>query len=303
MKITKVLFGLLLLLCVACDKSERETPNGLKFKVVKTGNGVASKPNDVLVFNFKLIDSKDSVWNDTYTGGMPAAVMIQDTSAIKSEDGMMQMLRMVSPGDSIVVDFTVKDFFQTLARSPIPPGIDSTISLKYLVKIDSITTREAMMALQTELMQKKVAKQLETDIALIDKYLAEKNIVAEKSESGVRYIITKAGVGENGKTGQVAKVNYSGYILDGQFFDTSIKKVAEEKGVYNAAREPYAPYEVTIDQTQVIQGWHEALKLLNKGAKATFYFPSGLAYGPQQRSEVIKPNSILVFDLEIVELK
>ena len=51
MKITNVLFGLLLLLCVACDKSEKETQSGLKFKVVKTGNGVVAKPNDVLVFN------------------------------------------------------------------------------------------------------------------------------------------------------------------------------------------------------------------------------------------------------------
>lgn len=303
MKITKVLFGLLLLLCVACDKSERETPNGLKFKVVKTGNGVASKTNDVLVFNFKLIDSKDSVWNDTYAGGIPAAVMIQDTSAIKSEDGMMQMLRMVSPGDSVVVNFTAKEFFKTLAGGPVPPGIDSTISLSYYVKIDSITTREAMMALQAELMQKKTAKQLDTDIALIDKYLAEKNMVAEKTESGLRYVITKPGVGENGKSGQTVKVNYEGYMLDGQYFDTSIKEIAQAKGVYNPAREPYTPYEVTIDQSSVMKGWHEALKLLNKGAKATVYIPSTLAYGPQQRSEVIKPNSILVFDLEVIELK
>ena len=303
MKITNVLFGLVLLLCVACDKSEKETPSGLKFKIVKTGNGVVAKPNDVLVFNFKLIDSKDSVWNDTYLDGMPAAVMIQDTAAIKTEDGMMQMLRMVSPGDSVIVDFTVKDFFKNLVKGAIPPGIDSAISLSYRVKIDSITTREGMMAKQAELMKKKSEKQLEKDIATIDAYLLEKNIVAEKAESGLRYVITKPGTGENCKTGQITKVNYSGYMLDGQCFDSSVKEVAQAKGVYNAAREPYAPYDVTIDQTAVIKGWHEALKLLNKGAKATFYIPSTLAYGPQQRSEVIKPNSILVFDMEVVDLK
>lgn len=303
MKITNVLFGLLLLLCVACDKSEKETPNGLKFKVVKTGNGVIAKPNDVLVFNFKLVDSKDSVWNDTYVAGMPAAVMIQDTSAIKTEDGMMQMLRMVSPGDSVTVDFTMKDFYKNLVRSPIPPNIDSTLSLSYRLKIDSITTREGVMAMQADLMEKKTKKQFEKDIAAIDAYLSEKNITAEKTESGLRYVITKPGTGDIGKPGQTAKVNYSGYMLDGQYFDCSIKEVAQEKGVYSAAREPYVPYDVTIDQTGVIKGWHEALKLLNKGAKGTFYVPSTLAYGPQQKSEVIKPNSILVFDLEIVDLK
>ena len=303
MKITNVLFGLLLLLCVACDKSEKETPSGLKFKVVKTGNGVVAKPNDVLVFNFKLIDSNDSVWNDTYVDGMPAAVMIQDTSAIKTEDGMMQMLRMVSPGDSVIVDFTVKDFFKNLVKNAIPPGIDSTISLSYRLKIDSVTTREGIMAIQAEVMRKKSEKQMEKDSAILDAYLLEKNITAQKTESGLRYVITKAGTGENGKSGQAVKVNYSGYMLDGQCFDSSVKEVAQEKGVYNAAREPYAPYDVTIDQTGVIKGWHEAFKLLNKGAKATFYIPSALAYGPQQRSEIIKPNSILVFDMEVVELK
>jgi len=67
-------------------------------------------------------------------------------------------------------------------------------------------------------------------------------------------------------------------------------------------REPYGPLEITIDETNVIKGWHEALKLMNKGMKATFYMPSTLAYGSQQRSEIIKPNSILVFDMEIVDV-
>jgi FKBP-type peptidyl-prolyl cis-trans isomerase FkpA len=303
MKITNVLLGLLLLLCVACDKSEKETPNGLKFKVVKAGSGELCQPNDVLLFNFKLTDSKDSVWNDTFANGMPAAVMIQDTSAMRTEDGMMQMMRMVSPGDSIVVNLTIKQFFKDLVKSPIPAGFDSTLSLTYLIKIDSITTPKGVREIQSAIMKKRSAEQLEKDIATIDAYLSEKNISAEKTESGLRYVITLPGKGENGKAGQVAKVNYAGYLLDGQYFDTSIKEIAQAKGVYNPAREPYAPYDVTIDETSVINGWHQALKLMNKGAKATFYIPSTLAYGQQQRSEVIKPNSILVFDMEVVDLK
>jgi FKBP-type peptidyl-prolyl cis-trans isomerase len=91
--------------------------------------------------------------------------------------------------------------------------------------------------------------------------------------------------------------------LDGTHFDSSVKEIAQEKGLYNPAREPYSPYDVTIDQTSVIRGWHDALKVLKKGSKATVYIPSTLGYGPQPYSEVIKENSILVFDLEIVELK
>jgi FKBP-type peptidyl-prolyl cis-trans isomerase len=303
MRITNVLFGLLLLLCVACDKSEKETPSGMKFKVVKSAGAEPGKPNDILVFNFKLVDSKDSVWADTYEGGMPAMIMINDTSAIKTEDGMMQMLRMVAPGDSVIVEFTMVDFFKNMAKSPIPPGVDSTLNIIYQLKIDTITTREGAMEMQQALMEKNQKVQLEKDIVLIDAFLASKNIEAQKTESGLRYVITQPGVGENGKTGQTSKVNYIGYLLDGQYFDTSIKSIAEEKGLYNPQREPYAPYDVIIDQTSVIRGWHEALKLMNKGSKATFYIPSTLAYGAQQRSAVIKPNTILVFDMEVVDLK
>lgn len=303
MRITNVLFGLLLLLCVACDKSEKETPSGLKFTIVKAGDGILPKADEVLVFNYLFKDSKDSVWTDTFKEDFPAAILIADSAAIPTENGMVQMLRMVSTGDSIAMEISIKDFFKDMLKGPVPPGFDTTLMLSYNIKVNAIMSRDSFMAFQNEFMMKQQAVQFEKDIAAIDAYLAEKNIVAEKTESGLRYIITKPGTGENGKSGQVAKVNYTGYMLDGQYFDSSDKSVAEQKGIYDARREPYTPYDVTIDQTSVIKGWHEALKLMNKGSKATVYIPSVLAYGAQQKSEVIKANSILVFDMELVDLK
>jgi FKBP-type peptidyl-prolyl cis-trans isomerase FkpA len=303
MRITNVLFGLLLLLCVACDKSEKETPSGLKFKVVKAGDGILPKAEEVLVFNYLFKDSKDSVWTDTFKEDFPAAILIADSAAIPTENGMVQMLRMVSKGDSITMGISIKDFFKDMLKGPVPPGFDTTLMLSYSIKVNAIMSRDSFMAFQNEFMMKQQAVQFEKDIAAIDAYLTGKGIVAEKTESGLRYVITKQGIGENGKSGQVAKVNYTGYMLDGQYFDSSDKSVAEQKGIYDARREPYTPYDVTIDQTSVIKGWHEALKLMNKGSKATVYVPSSLAYGPQQRSEIIKPNSVLVFDLEVVDLK
>jgi len=303
MRITNVLFGLLLLLSIACNRSEKETPSGLKFTVVKAGDGVLPKTEEVLVFNYLFKDSKDSVWTDTFKEDFPAAIMIADSAAIATENGMVQMLRMVSKGDSIALEISIKDFFMDMLKGPVPPDLDTTLMLSYRIKVNGIVSRDSFMAFQNEYMMKKQVIQLEKDLASIDSYLAEKNITAEKTESGLRYVITKPGLGENGKTGQVVKVNYTGYLLDGQYFDSSIKAVAEEKGIYDVRREPYTPYDVTIDQSSVIKGWHEAFKLLNKGSKATFYIPSMLAYGAQQRSEIIKENSVLVFDLEVVDIK
>lgn len=298
-----MLMGLLMLLCVACNKSEKETPSGLKFKIVKAGDGITPKVGEVIVFKFVFKDSKDSVWRDSYKSDMPQSAVIADTAAIKTEDGMMQMLRMLSKGDSAIVDISLKEFFEKIAKSPIPPTFDTTLFFHFDVKIDSITTREKMMKFQAEWSERKYKEQLEIDEAIIDKYLSEKNIVAQKTESGLRYVITKPGNGENGKSGQTVKAYYTGYTLEGVYFDGNIKSVAQEKGFYNPAGEPYAPYEVTIDRPGIIKGWYEAFKVLNKGAKATVYIPSVLAYGPQGRGEVIKANEILVFDLEVVDLK
>ena len=52
----------------------------------------------------------------------------------------------------------------------------------------------------------------------------------------------------------------------------------------------------------VIPGWTDGLKMLNKGAKAKFYIPSALAYGSQGAGQDIKPNSVLVFDIEVLDV-
>jgi FKBP-type peptidyl-prolyl cis-trans isomerase len=196
----------------------------------------------------------------------------------------------------------IKTFFSEVARAPIPAGIDTTLTLSFRFKIDNVMSQEEFMAFQNEWMEKRNAEQLGKDILIIDSYLNEKGIVAEKTESGMRYVITQPGIGENGKSGQTSKVNYYGYLLDGQYFDSNVKSIVEKNGAVDPMR-TYEPYEVTIDQANVIKGWHEALKLMNKGSKATFYMPSTLGYGAQQRSAIILPNSILVFELELIDLK
>jgi len=301
-KISIALIGLLLTMA-ACNKSNvKETPNGFKFTVVKAGDGVLAKPNEILVFDFTMKDSKDSVWQETYKMGMPAAVMIADTSALKTENGMVQMFRQLSKGDSVVAEMPVLKFFKDIVNGPLPKTIDSTLNISYLIKVTDITTRESYMAKQQELMTKKQAEQLTKDIEIIDKYLADKGIKAEKTESGIRYVITQPGSGEKAAAGQNVKVNYTGYLLDGKYFDTSIKTLAQEKGLYDARREPYTPFELVIERSNVIKGWHEALKLMNKGSKGTFYIPSTLGYGPQRASEVIGENSVLVFDIEMLDV-
>lgn len=302
MKIT-YLFAGLILLCAACKSSEKETPNGFKYTVLVKGNDSTARPGQLLLVDFVFKDSKDSVWNESYKTGTPAPVMIQDSTMMAKENGLMQMFRFLSPGDSVTCSMPIKKFFTEMAGGPVPPGVDTSLTMNYYFKVKEITEVQKYQEAQAKLAEEKSVEQLQKDIAAIDKFLADKGIEAIKLESGLRYVITKAGKGENAKTGQATKVNYTGYTLEGAYFDTSVKKVAEEKGLYNPQREPYTPFEVTIDQTSVIKGWHEALKQLNKGATGTFYIPSTLAYGPRRAGAQIGENQILVFDIEMVEVK
>lgn len=306
MRITKMLIGLLLVLCVACDKSERETPSGLKYTLVKKGTGVPTKAGEILIFNFVFKDSKDSVWRTTYEGDFPAYTMVPDTTGLKDADGMTQLLTVLTPGDSVVLDIPIKKFFNDIIRRPMPPEFDSTLIFTYQIKAEKAMVKDSFMVYQQQFYAKKQKEQVGKDSVAIETYLAKNNIQAQRTEAGIYYVITKPGTGENGKSGQVAQVNYTGYTLEGKYFDTSDKAVAIEKGLYNAEREkyvPYAPYEVKIDQTSVIRGWHEALKVLNSGSKATVFIPSALGYGPQRKSEIIKENEVLIFELEVVDLK
>lgn len=145
-----------LLIMAGCNQTKtKKTPNGFEFTVLKAGDGVLPKTSEILVFNFTMKDSKDSVWQETYKNGLPAAVMIADTSALKGENGMVQMFRQLSKGDSIKVQMPIKKFFADIVGGPVPPTIDSALSIAYYINVTEITDREKYMAKQKETMEKK----------------------------------------------------------------------------------------------------------------------------------------------------
>ncbi|WP_235941200.1 FKBP-type peptidyl-prolyl cis-trans isomerase [Cyclobacterium roseum] len=96
-------------------------------------------------------------------------------------------------------------------------------------------------------------------------------------------------------------VNYTGMLLDGTVFDTSLEQVAQENDVFNPNR-TYEPYEVVLGMSNVINGWHWSLSQMKEGEKAIALIPSSYAYG-NQSSGPIPANSVLVFELDLVEVR
>jgi FKBP-type peptidyl-prolyl cis-trans isomerase len=294
-------------LFIAACSGSKETPSGYKFNVVRKGDGVKIDSGKFVVMNLLFMDGKDSVWNDSKKNGFPAVIQMQGT--VPKGDAVLEVIKMLSKGDSVVFKVPAKKLFENTFRQPLPFSVDSASSFTFQIGLSAVLNQEEMNKLQTELVAKQNEKmlqdqkaQLGKDITAIDDFLKAKNVTAQTTTSGLRYIITKPGTGENAKAGQQVKIDYLGYLLNGKYFDTSIESEAKKNNLYTQGR-PYSPLELTVGAQQVIPGWEEAIQLMNKGSKMTVYIPSTLAYGNQRRGDVIAENSVLVFDMELIEVK
>lgn len=101
--------------------------------------------------------------------------------------------------------------------------------------------------------------------------------------SGLQYQVIAKGSGPKPTDQDVALVGYKGTLRDGTVFDEN----------------PRAPFPVG----QVVPGFSEGLKLMSKGAKYRFWMPPALGYGAQSPDEKIPPNSVLVFDVELIDFR
>lgn len=137
-------------------------------------------------------------------------------------------------------------------------------------------------------MQAEVAKQGEVNRKNGEAFLSEnaKREGIKVTESGLQYEVLESGKGDSPKASDNVEVHYTGKLIDGTVFDSSV-----ERGV-----------PASFGVTQVIPGWVEALQLMHEGDKWRLYIPSDLAYGPNGAGGVIGPNMTLIFDVELLRV-
>jgi FKBP-type peptidyl-prolyl cis-trans isomerase len=149
--------------------------------------------------------------------------------------------------------------------------------------------QKIMTAFQNELrvkMEKKQAELAKKNIKLSEEFLAEngkKNGVITTA-SGLQYEVIKEGNGPKPSASDKVKAIYKGQLINGTVFDDSRGQ----------------PREFPV--SGVVQGWQEALPMMATGSKWKLYVPPSLGYGATPRGPVIEPNSVLVFEIELVEI-
>ena len=271
---------------VGCDRYKTQvTDTGLKYQIHEHKDGERQvKVGDVVSFHLVLKNSDDSVLNDTYKNNNPIRMMYQQPEFTGSfEEG----LGMLSVGDSATFYVNADSMFAKM-HQPLPPIIKKGSDLVFKVKVLNAQTPDEFQAARAVEMEGQKSK----DDEVIQKYLADSSLTekAVKSESGVYYIVTKPGDGKKPSNGDKISVHYNGSLLNGTVFDGSQLPGRDGK-----------PFEFNVGNGMVIPGWDEGLKSMSKGEKGILIIPSGLAYGPDG-SGPIPPNSVLRFDLELVDI-
>lgn len=136
-------------------------------------------------------------------------------------------------------------------------------------------------------------EQLVVDSKVIEEYLKENNLTATRTPSGLYYQVLKEGNGVRAEAGKTVRVHYLGKFLDGYKFDSSW-----DTGTPYTFRLGYEN-----DQNSPIKGWHQAVALMREGDRFRVFVPSGLAYGRTGRYGSIPPNTVLMFEMDLLNVK
>ena len=127
-------------------------------------------------------------------------------------------------------------------------------------------------------------EQAKTDEDIIKTYIADNNLTATRTSSGLYYVVDEAGTGAQPGSTSTVTVRYRGYFTNGGVFDQSSNAGA------------------TFGLQSVIEGWQEGIPLYKEGGSGILLIPSALAYGTQGTSG-IPANSVILFDIELLDVQ
>jgi FKBP-type peptidyl-prolyl cis-trans isomerase FkpA len=263
------------------------TKDGMQYKIIRKmpESGMSPKMGDIVEMNIKVHVGDSALFDSRLVNGnKPVSFPIQKpTFTSDPVKGFMMM----KPGDSAV--FYVKVDSLKKSGAQLPPWMKAGDRLEYNVSLVSVKSA----AEAKEQAEQAGKAQAGIDTKVLNDYFGQNHITPLKTPMGVYYTITKEGMGEKATTGQTVVVNYTGKTLDGKTFDSNV-----DSNFHHVS-----PFSFTLGKHQVIAGWDDGIPMIKKGGKGTLYIPSPLAYGAQSPSPAIPANSVLVFDVEVTDIK
>ena len=235
--------------------------SGLRYMVTKAGEGETPSKGDHSKVHLLFKLADGTVIDDTRKSGKPQELVVGG----KLLPGLMEGLDGMTKGERRVVVIP-----HELGFGEGGNGIPAYATLIFDLEMVDV---QSIKALTDSILEKLKKEHPEAEVIT--------------SKTGLKYLVTKTGSGEKVGKGKKIKAHYVGKLLSGTVFDSSVKKGK--------------PIEFIVGTGKVIPGWDEALSDMAKGEKRTLIIPPDLAYGERGRPPVIPPNSVLVFDVELVD--
>lgn len=261
------------------------TESGLFIIKDKAGNGRIPKEGDFMTFDFTVSILNGEKLYDSEQAGRPMEI---EKGKPFDTEGFTEGLNTLRAGDEVTLIVSSKLAFKEQGRQgmilPYTPMI-------YTIKMKDVKTKaqyEKAQALKQAQLEAEQANMQNQEQVTIDNYIRENNITVQPTASGLYFIETAEGTGEQPVAGDKVKVHYHGTLLDGTVFDSSIEKDT--------------PFSFTLGRGQVIKGWDEGIAMLKVGGKATIIVPSVIGYGAGSRGDVIHAYAPLKFDVELLEV-
>ena len=240
-------------------KDTIETTSGLKYIIVKKGSdqNAIAKSGELVTVHYSGYFKDGLMFDSSIKRGQPIKFTLGEGQVIKGWDEGLQLMR---SGDKfrLLIPYMLA-YGENGRGKSIPPKADLIFDVELVhsqaeIKIEAYDTK---------------GKDTVTTASGL------KMIVIEKKEAN------KPTVGQN------VSVHYSGYLVDGKMFDSSMKRGT--------------PIDFQVGLGKVIKGWDEAILLMNKGEKYRLIIPADLAYGERGAGGVIPPNATLIFDVKLVD--
>lgn len=223
------------------------------------------------------------------------AIALTIATATSCQQGGMKNVKLQSQNDSASYAIGVLVGANNLKQLEMAPG-GSEISVDIMAAAFQAASTKGKTALTEEQAQEIIQKffesageresqkALEEGNAFLEKNKARSGV--QTTESGLQYEVLIEGTGAKPTAEDQVRVHYHGTTIDGKVFDSSVDR--GEPAVFGVG--------------QVIPGWTEALQLMPVGSKWKIYLPSNIAYGERGAGNDIKPNSALIFEVELLEI-
>lgn len=263
-------------------KYKIDAKSGARYFIVKPNKTPQLKLDDIVTLQLKYSTSKDSLLFDSWKMGGPLQLKV---TAPQFKGDLMAGLSLMHVGDSALLLINADSLFTKTFNMAMPDFVEKGSDLKFTVKVIKAMPEAEMKAEEI-----KIQKEKEMQETLdIEKYIKDNNLTVVTTASGLKYVMLAEGTGEQAQAGKTVRVHYTGKLLDGTKFDSSLDR--------------NDPIEFNLGQGMVIRGWDEGIALLKVGGKALLIIPSNLGYGARGAGNVIPPFSPLTFEVELVEVK